>query len=148
MRAAKIVLAVLFCASLARAETLEGVSRRVDDIVKGTDNGEQIKTLRVKTSALVAGRAVATAPSTTAKVVDHGTCTNGQASVTFTAAFGAAPSVTMTWKDPVSADTGAGTNMTLSASSVTVSGFAPKVAALPVGGPYTNISWIAVGTAP
>jgi hypothetical protein len=149
MRSAKIVLTVLFCSALAaHAETLEGLSRRIDDIVKGRNNGAQIQTLTVRDSATVDSRAVVTAPSTTAKVVDHGTCTNGQATVTFTAAFGAAPNVILTWKDAIITAPAAGTNLTLSASSITASNFVPKVAALPVGGAYTNIQWIAVGTAP
>jgi hypothetical protein len=96
----------------------------------------------------IVGKALAVAPSTTKFMVDRGTCTNGQASVSFTSAFGVAPSVTLTWSDAITALPAAGTNLTLSASSVTTAGFVPNVAALPVGGAYTNIQWIAVGTAP
>lgn len=166
MRAISIVLAVLFCAAVVRAETLEGLSRRIDDIVLGRNNGAQIQDLRVQDdatigddlavsgdlavtgSATVASKSVAVSPSSTKLMVDRGTCTNGQATVTFGVNFGVAPSVVLTWRDAVSAAPAAGTNLTLSASSVTVSNFAPKVAALVVGGPYTNISWVAIGTAP
>lgn len=247
MRTAKIMLAVLFCATMARAETLEGLSRRIDDIALGRDTGNQIQDLRVQDDATIGddltvsgdaavtgaatvtgkttangeleanadvdinlgsateeiaidqtntvgqantplisvsdartganangtneatlmisaegtyalaitkggvdivGKALAVAPSTTKFMVDRGTCTNGQASVSFTAAFGVAPSVVISWSDLISTAPDAGTNLTLSASSVTTAGFVPKVAALPVGGAYTNMSWIAIGTAP
>jgi hypothetical protein len=53
MRTAKIMLAVLFCATLARAETLEGLSRRINDVVQGKDNGNQIQDLRVQGDAVI-----------------------------------------------------------------------------------------------
>lgn len=53
MRTAKIMLAVLFCATMARAETLEGLSRRIDDIALGRDTGNQIQDLRVQDDATI-----------------------------------------------------------------------------------------------
>lgn len=67
--------------------------------------------------------------------IDYGTCTNGQ-TVTFTAAFGAAPSVCLTYAEDAGEDT------VCEAVSITTTNFVVQAAAA------KDVSYIAVGTIP
>jgi len=87
---------------------------------------------------------VAVGPDATTQLqVDRGTCTNGQASVLFTAAFSAAPSVVFGWKSDVSAYA-ATTNASIAATAVTVTNCVPKT--IVAVGDLVDMYWIAIGS--
>ena len=82
----------------------------------------------------------------TGLMIDRGTCTNGQATVSFNGTFGVAPSVVIGWVDDVSGY-GATTNTAIAATSVGTTTFVPKTI-VAIGSGLTDMQWIAVGTRP
>jgi len=92
--------------------------------------------------ATIDGKYATVGPNaTTGIMLDMGTCTNGQASVSFNATFGTAPSVVIGWKDNVAALGSAVTNAAISATAVSTTTFVPTTW-VSIGS-LTNMYWIA-----
>lgn len=108
-----------------------------------TDDGTIADSLGVGTNVTIASKYATVGPdASTALQVDHVTFTNGQAYVSFTAAFASAPSVVCGWSDDVSGIVD--TNAAIAATSVTATNFVPATA---IGvGSATNAYAIAIGS--
>jgi len=78
-------------------------------------------------------------------LIQTGTFTNAQTTVTFAAAFSVAPKVVAGWTDDITALTSGATNASVAATSITTTNFTMKTDC-PVGDGVTNGNYIAVGT--
>jgi hypothetical protein len=92
------------------------------------------------------GKNVAVSASNQTTMVVSGSFTNGTATVSWAPVFSSAPQVILMWNEDVT-QAGLVTSNALGVINVTTGGFAPKVRA-PVAATWTNISYIAIGTAP
>jgi hypothetical protein len=124
--------------TLVSNATLKVYGQKVEVVAGGT---------LVTPEATVDGKYAAVGgDASTGLMIQTGTCTNKQATVTFAVAFGAAPKVVLGWVEDVSTYS-ALTNTCISATAVGTTTFVPKTL-VNLGGALTNMQYIAVGQRP
>jgi len=104
-------------------------------------------TITASVDLMVDGRDAVTGPNTTELLVQHGTFTNGTATVTFTVPFaaGTTPSVLCDATDPRQASF-ATSNWAVNASSIASNTFVPNFGIAVTANALTNANYIAIGT--